>query len=148
VKRGASVSAVFGANHYEFPEVKGQVMREEKIACCSSPAAIFYWFAASLIAWGALSLIGIYWRPLHGSSATTIFWAMGIGCIANWVRNRTLHCVLTAPLFLVAAVVSLLCDVNILHVNTILIWPVVVIGVGAAFLMEWRYAGIAQRDPK
>jgi len=123
-------------------------MRENKIACCSSPAAILYWFVASLIAWGALSLIGLYWRPLHGSSATTILFAMGIGCIANWVRNRTLHCVLTAPLFLIAAVASLLCDLNILHVNTILIWPVVLIGVGAAFLTEWRYAGVVRRDPK
>ncbi len=76
-------------------------MTEEKRTCCSSPAAMCYWFAASLVAWGALSLIGIYWRPLHGSSTTTILFAMGIGCVANWFRNRTLHCAFTAPVFLI-----------------------------------------------
>lgn len=115
-------------------------MTEEKTACCSSPAAMCYWFAVSLIAWGALSLIGIYWRPLHGSSATAILFAMGIGCVANWVRNRTLHCAFTAPLFLIAAVVFLLSEMDILHVHAALVWPFVVIGVGAAFLVEWRYA--------
>jgi hypothetical protein len=39
-------------------------MTEHKRACCSSPAAMCYWLAASLIASGLLSLIGIYWRPL------------------------------------------------------------------------------------
>ena len=122
-------------------------MTEEKRACCSSPAAMCYWFAVSLIAWGALSLIGVYWRPLHGTSATTILFAMGIGCVANWFRNRTLHCAFTAPVFLIAAVVFLLSEVNILHVNAILIWPFVLIGVGAAFLVEWRYAGVVRQGP-
>jgi hypothetical protein len=121
---------------------------EEERACCSSPAAMCYWFAVSLIAWGALSLTGIYWRPLHGSSAASILFAMGIGCVANWLRNRTLHCAFTAPLFLIAAVVFLLSEVNILHVNAILIWPFVLIGVGAAFLAEWRYAGVVRQGPR
>jgi len=121
-------------------------MTEQKGVCCSSPAAICYWFAASLIAWGALSLIGIYWRPLRGSSATTILFAMGIGCVANWVRNRTLHCAFTAPLFLIAAAVFLLLDLSVIHVNPILIWPFVLIGVGAAFLVEWRYTSAARHS--
>ena len=120
-------------------------MAEQKRACCSSPAAICYWFAVSFIAWGALSLIGIYWHPLHGSAAATILFAMGIGCVANWLRNRTLHCAFTAPLFLVAAFVFLLSDASIVHVKSILIWPIVLIGVGAAFLVEWRYAAGAPR---
>jgi hypothetical protein len=78
-------------------------MRAHKGACCSSPAAICYWLAASLIAWGVLSLIGIYWRPLHAQSAATILSAMAIGCAANWLGNRTLHCAITGPLFLIAA---------------------------------------------
>ena len=61
-------------------------------------AAIWYWFAASLIAWGALSPIGLYWHPLHASAAVTILLALAIGCFANWVRNRTFHCALTGPL--------------------------------------------------
>ena len=61
-------------------------------AYCSSPAAICYWFAASLIAWGLLSFVGIYWRPFRALSATIIYLAMAAGCAANWFRNRTLHC--------------------------------------------------------
>ena len=66
-------------------------MTERKEACCSSPAAMRYWVAASLIVWGPISLIGFYWRPLHALSAAAILFAMAIGCVANWLRNRTLH---------------------------------------------------------
>ena len=115
-------------------------MTEHKGAGCSSPAAICYWWAASLIAWGVLSLIGLYWRPLHASSATTILLAMAIGCVANWLRNRTLHCVITGPLFLLAAVVFLISDDRLVHADNLLVWPFVLIGVCVAFLLEWRYA--------
>ena len=114
-------------------------MTEHKGACCSSPAAMCYWFAASLIAWGVLSLVGIYWHPLHALSAATILFAMAIGCMANWLRNRTFHCGITGPLFLIAAVAFLLSDVSFGRVDSILIWPFVLIGVGIAFLLEWRY---------
>lgn len=114
-------------------------MTAHKGTCCSSPAAMCYWLAASLIAWGVLSLIGIYWRPLHARSAATILSAMAIGCVANWLRNRTFHCAITGPLFLIAAVVFLRSDVSTTHVNSLLVWPLVLIGVGIAFLLEWRY---------
>jgi hypothetical protein len=68
-------------------------------ACCSSPAAMCYWFIVSLIAWGVLSLIGIYWRPLHASSEAACLFAMAIGCFANWLRNRSFHCAITGPVF-------------------------------------------------
>ncbi len=121
-------------------------MTEHKGACCSSPAAMCYWLTASLIAWGVLSLIGIYWRPLHALSAATTLFAMAIGCAANWFRNRTFHCAITGPLFLVAAVVFLLSDVSMAHVNSLLVWPIVLIGVGIAFLLEWRYATVVRRS--
>ena len=114
-------------------------MTEPKGACCSSPAAMCYWFTVSLIAWGVLSLIGIYWRSLHRLSAATILFAMAIGCVANWLRNRTLPCAITGPLFLIGAVVFLLSDVSVVHVNSLLVWPFVLVGVGIAFLVEWRY---------
>jgi hypothetical protein len=113
---------------------------ERKRACCSSPAAMCYWCAASLVAWGVLSLIGLYWRPLHALSAATILFAMAVGCVANWLRNRTLHCAVTGPLFLIAAVVFLPSDVSMAHVNSLLVWLFGLIGVGIAFPLEWRYA--------
>ncbi len=118
-------------------------MTEHKEACCSSPAAMCYWFAASLIAWRVLSLIGLYWRPLHGSSAATILFAMAIGCVANWRGNRTLYCAIAGPLFLIPALVFLLSDMTVTHVNSLLVWPFLLIGVGIAFLLEWRYTRLS-----
>ena len=92
-----------------------------------------------MIAWGVLSLVGIYWHPLHGLSAAAILFAMAIGCVANWFRHGTFHCGITGPLFLIAAVVLLLSDASMVHVNSLLVWPFVLIGVGIAFLLEWRH---------
>src|ERR1700722_9707047 len=58
---------------------KSNAMTKQVGACCSSPAAICYWFIVSLMAWGVLSLIGIYWRLLSGSSASTCLFAMAMG---------------------------------------------------------------------
>lgn len=113
---------------------------QNKGACCSSPAAICYWFAASLIAWGVLSLIGIYWHPLHASSASTILIAMALGCAANWFRNRTFHCAISGPILLIAGFVFLLSDVVTFRVSTFWVWLFVLTGVGVSFLLEWRYA--------
>jgi hypothetical protein len=115
-------------------------MSDRVKACCSSPAAIWYWFIISLTAWGVLSLVGIYWVPLHASSAATCFFAMAIGCFANWLRNRTFHCAITGPLFLIGGVMFLLSGVRVIHVNTRWVWPLVFIGVGVAFLLESLYA--------
>lgn len=109
-------------------------------ACCSTPAALCYWFVASLIAWGALSLVGTVWSPLHAPSSAACLLAAGIGCLANWLRNRSYHCVITAPLFLLAGIVYLLSDVRMIQVDTRWIWPGVLIGTSVALLLEWRYA--------
>ncbi len=115
-------------------------MTKQVEACCSSPAAMCYWFAVSLMAWGVLSLTGIYWRPLRAPSAAACLFAMAIGCLANWRRNRSFHCAITGPLFLVAGVVFLLSGVRMMHVNTLWVWQSVLIGIGTAFLLERRYA--------
>jgi hypothetical protein len=115
-------------------------MSQKGPTCCSSPAAIFYWCASSLVAWGVLSLVGIYWHPLHALSAVTILFAMAIGCAANWYRNRTFHCAITGPVFLIAGFVFLLPDVATFEGNNSWVWPFVLIGVGLAFVLEWWYA--------
>jgi hypothetical protein len=109
-------------------------------ACCGSPASICYWFIVSLMAWGVLSLIAIYWRPFHAPSTAACLFAMAIGCVANWHRNRSFHCAITGPLFLIAGVVFLLLGVRMIHVNPFWVWRFLLVGVGHAFLLEWRYA--------
>jgi hypothetical protein len=78
----------------------------------------------------------------HTSAATVLF-AMAIGCAANWLRNRTFHCGITGPLFLITAMVFLLSDATMIHVSSFLVWPFVLIGVGVAFLLEWRQLPIS-----
>lgn len=90
--------------------------------------------------WGVLSLIGIYWRPLRASSEARCLFAMAIGCLANWLRNRTFHCAITGPLFLIGSLMFLLSRVRMIDVNTHWVWPFVLIGVGIAFLLERVYA--------
>src|SRR5258708_22858391 len=96
--------------------------------CCSSPSSICYWFVASLAAWGLLALVGTFWRPLHASAAPTILFAASIGCVANWLRNRTFHCGLTAPLFFASAVELLLADIGLIRIEPRFVWPFVAIG--------------------
>lgn len=109
-------------------------------ACCTAPAAMCYWLNVSLIACGALSLMGIYWRPLRASSAATLLFGMAVGCLANWLRNRSFHCAITGPLFLLTGVLFLLSGMRTVSVNTLWIWPLVLMGTGIAFLLESRHA--------
>lgn len=115
-------------------------MTESKHACCSSPAAMCYWFVVSLIAWAVLNVIGVYWQSLHASSDSTVLFAMAIGCTANWVKNRSFHCGITAPLFFLAATVFLLSP-RMTRFQASFVWACVVIGTTVAFFLEWRYTG-------
>jgi hypothetical protein len=65
---------------------------------------------------------------------------MATGCLANWLKNRSFHCAITGPLFLIAGVAFLLAVVSVIRVNTGLVWQFVLIGIAIAFLLEWRYA--------
>ena len=115
-------------------------MKQSKEVCCSSSASIRFWFVSSVLAWGVLSLLGIYWRLLRPYSASTILLAAAVGCIGNWIQNRTLHCGITAPLFLIAGIVFLLSDARLVHIKPVIAWPFVLVGVGVAFVLEWNYA--------
>jgi hypothetical protein len=114
--------------------------------CCSSPASICYWLIVSVAAWAVFALIGSFWHPLHGSSAATCLLAMAVGCFANALKNRTYHCMLTGPLFLISGI--LLLSWNLTHVKPNLIWTGVIVGTGIAFLLEWRYARKLSADAR
>src|SRR5215467_3926 len=107
-------------------------------ACCSSPASICYWFVASLGAWAVLAIIGVFWHPLHATSAATCLLAMAAGCFANAVKNRTYHCVLTGPLFLIAGILFL--SLDSLGIRAGVVWAGVLVGTVVAFFLEWRYS--------
>lgn len=113
-------------------------MPKQAQGCGSSPAAISYWFAASLLVWALLAFVGAYWHPLGASSAQIILLAMSIGCFANWFKNRTLHCSLTGPVFLIGGILFLLGNLRVVEVSSNVIWGLVATGTGTAFGLEWR----------
>jgi hypothetical protein len=109
-------------------------------ACCSSPSSMCYWCLVSFVAWGLLSLLGTVWHPLHATSAATSLFAVAIGCFANWIKNRTFHCSITAWIFLAGGLVFLLVSIRWFHIEPRFVWPFILVGTGLAFLLEWRYA--------
>src|SRR5215472_19233812 len=96
--------------------------------CCSSRASICYWLVASVAAWAVLTTMGPFWHPKQATSAVTCLLAMAIGCFANAAKNRTYHCLLTGPLFLIAAI--LLLSWNLTRVKPRVIWAGVILGTG------------------
>ncbi len=68
----------------------------------------------------------------------------GGACVANFRHNRTLHCAITGPLFLVAAILALLVDRGDLVIQPPALWGVVLAVTGLAFLLEWRTVGQAR----
>ena len=112
-------------------------------ACCSTRAAITYWAIISVLAWIGLGAIGLFWYPLHASSATTILFAMSAGCAANWARNHTWHCFFDAPLFLAGATAFLLRQLGVIQFSSFLVWLPLGLGIGTSFYLEWR---LASRD--
>jgi len=115
--------------------------RSEHRACCSSLSSMCYWCMVSLAAWGLLSLVGIFWHPLHATSAATILFAAAVGCFANWIKNRTFHCSITAWIFLAGGAVFLLTNVSLIQIEPRFVWLFVAIGTAFSFILEWRYAG-------
>jgi hypothetical protein len=74
-------------------------------------------------------------------SDTQVLAAMSAACFLNYWRNRTLHCILTGPVFLVCAIVAALSRAGIWHIDQALLWGLVLVAVALAFIVEWRTAG-------
>jgi hypothetical protein len=72
---------------------------------------------------------------------TLLLLSFGAACFINFSRNRTLHCGLTGPLFAVAGVAAALIERGVWHFDMRVVWGLVLLGVGIAFLLEWRTAG-------
>jgi hypothetical protein len=109
--------------------------------CCTTPSAMCFWTAMFVLFYGAGLLLGAVWPAVrHYQDAVTLT-ALAAACFVNFYRNRTLHCRLTGPLFLAGAIVALLADARIWRVNQSVLWSVVLFGVGAAFVIEWRTVG-------
>src|SRR5688500_2039543 len=109
--------------------------------CCTSPAAMWFWAAAFAVLYGLGLVMRFTWPVFEPYADTLLLAALGVACFINFGRNRTLHCGLTGPLFLVAAIVAVLIEAGIWDVGEEALWGVVLVGVALAFLVEWRVVG-------
>ena len=107
--------------------------------CCSSWQSLCFWGCAFAVFYAA-GLLAIYWLHMQSYQTTVLFAALGLACVANLVRNRTFHCVITAPFFLLVALAFALSTAGIWKVPTAPLWATVVIVVCAALLLERRFA--------
>jgi hypothetical protein len=104
-----------------------------------------FWLAMFGVFYGAELLLGLVWPGLLRYGDTLLLTALAAACFVNFSRNRTLHCGLTGPFFVLGAIAAGLIDAGVLKVDQAVLWGVVLVGVGLAFLIEWRTVG--QRDP-
>src|ERR1700747_1777073 len=109
--------------------------------CCTTRSALCFWAAAFILFYGAGLLLGAVWPALRHHQDTFLLTALAAACFVNFHRNRTLHCLITGPLFLAAAIVAILAESRILRVDPWAMWSVVLLGVGLAFVIEWRTVG-------
>jgi hypothetical protein len=67
--------------------------------------------------------------------------ALGAACFANFSRNRTLHCGITGPLFLIGALAAALLEAGAWTLDLGAVWGIILVGVGVALAIEWRTVG-------
>lgn len=81
---------------------------------------------AALLIWcvpAALVLLGVFWAPARAALWIPSLLVMGSACLFNARRCGRLHCHITGPLFLLAAVVTLLDALAVVDVG----WPWILI---------------------
>jgi hypothetical protein len=113
--------------------------------CCTTPSALCFWSAMFALFYGAGLLLGTVWHGLWQYGDTLILTALAAACFVNFGRNRTLHCALTGPLFVVGAIVALSIEAGVWNVDQSVLWAVMLVGVALAFLIEWRTVGHQRR---
>lgn len=107
--------------------------------CCLTPRAACTWIAAFFILYG-LGWVALHLMHLDRYEGAALFLAMGLACFLNFARNRTFHCVITGPFFLLVALALAVASYELWPVSNAVLWSAVLIVVGIAFLLERRLA--------
>jgi hypothetical protein len=102
-----------------------------------------YWGAAFALLYVMELLLRSVWPAINPYGDTLILVALGGACFLNFGRHRTLHCGITGPVFLLAAIVAALVEAQRWSLDLSVVWGVVLMAVGAAFVIEWRTVGRA-----
>ena len=111
----------------------------QKRFCCLTSRTACTWIAAFFILYG-LGLIVLHLEHVEGYQGPAFFATMGLACLVNLAQNRTFHCVITGPFFLLVVVALSLQSYGMWNVSKAALWPTVLIVVGFAFLLEQRFA--------
>lgn len=112
-----------------------------RATCCTTPSALCFWAAVFVLLYGAGMLLGSAWPAVRVYEDTMLLLALAGACFINFARNRTMHCAITGPLFLVGALAAAAIEAGVWTMNVSALWGVVLVGVGAALLIEWRTVG-------
>lgn len=110
-------------------------------SCCTTPSAMWFWGASFVVFFGISLVVGRVWPEMQQYGDTMLLVALAAACFVNFGRNRTLHCGLTGPFFLIAAVAALLIEADVWSVDPDVLWGIVLVGVALAFVIEWRTVG-------
>ena len=106
--------------------------------CCTSPSALCFWGATFMVLYGAGLLAFTIWPDFWAFDQTLLLAALGVACLVNFGVNRTFHCGITGPMFLVAAAAVGLGEVGYWEIDDSLVWALMLIGIGGAGFLEWR----------
>lgn len=68
------------------------------------------------------------------------------GVCANFGRNRTFHCGITGPLFILSAAAMALVEWSRWRIDGEIIWGVTLVAVGLTLVTEWQVVGEPRRE--
>jgi hypothetical protein len=83
-------------------------------------------------------VISFSWPSIRAWLWTPAFLVMGIGCLANAARCGRVHCYFTGPLFVLAAVYTVLEEIHLVPMHPTVLLDTVVVLALLAYLAEFR----------
>ncbi len=110
-------------------------------SCCTTPAAMCFWAAAFILLYGTGLLVASVWPELRQYSDTYLLAALGLACVVNFGRNRTFHCGITGPVFILGAVAMAFIEAGVWDFSGTAVSGIVLVIVALTLIAEWRIVG-------
>ena len=70
-------------------------------SCCTTRSAMGYWIGVFALLYGGSMLARFLWPPARPYGDALTLAALGVACLLNFAKNRTLHCSIAGPVFVV-----------------------------------------------
>jgi hypothetical protein len=91
---------------------------------------MLYWGVAFALLYVIGLVVRSVWPAVNPYADTLLLIALGSACFLNFGRNRTLHCGITGPVFLLGAIVAAIVEARIWSFDLSFVWGTVLITVG------------------